>query len=350
MTAAPATRHRTAPPATRDGQPVWTSRAGVPFPDLVPRARRRAWVTAGLCPDTDLYALFTGRVREHPDRQALVDDTGVLSYAALDAEVRRIAALFAQEDLGDGDVVALLLPNGRDAVAAELAVYAIGSVALPIPAGGDDRDVRALLARSRARGAVLASARRAQAVADLPHLRTVFTSGSGDGRTHGLNSLPTPARHPWRPRQADPYGPARILVSSGSEAEPKMVAYSHHALVAAVRGTSGACTPTPRCRPATWSSSRWPHLSVPWAHRSPSPPSAAPSSSSRPSTRPERCGRSPSIVRPTSSRCPPCSGASPTSRRGRTRTHRRCVLSSPAAPSAAWPPPRHAVNGSAARW
>ncbi|MBB6420853.1 class I adenylate-forming enzyme family protein [Streptomyces sp. AK010] len=229
MTAAPATRHRTAPSASRAGQPVWTSRAGVRFSDLVPRARRRAWVRAGLCPDTDLYALFTAQVREHPDRQALVDDVGVLSYAALDAEVRRIAALFAQEDLGDGDVVALLLPNGRDAVAAELAVYAIGSVALPIPAGGDDRDVRALLARSRARGAVLPSARRARTVADLPHLRTVFAPGPGDGRTHVLHSAPTPAR-PWRPRQADPYGPARILVSSGSEAEPKMVAYSHHAL------------------------------------------------------------------------------------------------------------------------
>ncbi|MFG2557182.1 class I adenylate-forming enzyme family protein [Streptomyces sp. NPDC048581] len=238
MTAALEARHRTAPPASRGGQPVWISRAGVRFPDSVPRAQRRAWVTEGMCPDTDLYALFAGRAREHPDRQALVDDAGVLSYAALGAEVRRIAELFSQADLGDGDVVALLLPNGRDAVAAELAVYAIGSVALPIPQGGDDRDVRALLARSRARGAVLASAHQAQAVADLPHLRTVFAPGPGDGVTHGLDgrvhgphASRIPARRSWRPRPADPYGPARILVSSGSEAEPKMVAYSHHALV-----------------------------------------------------------------------------------------------------------------------
>ena len=231
MTAAPATRHRTAlPPTSRGEQPVWISRAGVCFPDLVPRVQRRAWVTAGRCPDTDLYALFAARVREDPEREALVDDAGVLSYAALDAEVRRIATLFAQSGLGDGDVVALLLPNGRDAVIAELAVYAIGSVALPIPPGGDDHDVRALLARSRAGGAVLASARRAQAVADLPHLRTVFAPGPGDGRTHGLHAPPTATRPSWRPRRADPYGPARILVSSGSEAEPKMVAYSHHAL------------------------------------------------------------------------------------------------------------------------
>ncbi|MCN9242347.1 acyl--CoA ligase [Streptomyces sp. RY43-2] len=215
-------------PVVRDGEPVWTSRAGVPFPDLVPRARRQAWVTAGLCPDADLYTLFTARVREHPDRAAVVDDTGTLSYAALDAEVRRIAALFARAGLAGAGVVALRLPDGRDAVAAELAVYAIGAVALPLPPSTDDRDTRALLARSRARGAVLASAQQAQSVAELPDLHAVLVPGPGEGRTLGLHT-PRP-RHPWRTRPVDPYGPARILVSSGSETEPKMVAYSHHAL------------------------------------------------------------------------------------------------------------------------
>ncbi|MET8613709.1 class I adenylate-forming enzyme family protein [Streptomyces misionensis] len=215
-------------PASRDGHRVWTSRAGVPFPDLVPRARRRAWVRAGLCPDSDLYTLFTGRVRQHPARTALVDDTGTLSYAALDGEVRRIAALFTEAGLGGGDVVALRLPDGRDAVAAELAVYAIGAVALPLPPSTDDRDTRALLVRARARGAVLAPAHRAQAVAELSDLRAVFVPGPGRDRVAGLHA-PRP-RHPWTPRRADPYGPARILVSSGSETEPKMVAYSHHAL------------------------------------------------------------------------------------------------------------------------
>ncbi|MFF0461860.1 class I adenylate-forming enzyme family protein [Streptomyces mexicanus] len=227
MTSAPSV-----PETTHAARAVWTSRAGVAFPDLVPHALRRAWVAAGLCPDADLYGLFTDRVRAHPDRQALVDDTGVLSYADLDAEVRRVAAVFEDVGLGAGDVVALRLPNGRDAVAAELAVYALGAVALPLPPGGDDRDLRALLARSRARGAVLTATPPA-ALAGLPHLRTVLVPGPGDARTAGLHPPRprSPAAPPRpRPRPLDPYGPARILVSSGSEAEPKMVAYSHHAL------------------------------------------------------------------------------------------------------------------------
>jgi acyl-CoA synthetase (AMP-forming)/AMP-acid ligase II len=196
-------------------------------------------VADGLCPDSDLYSLFAARVREHPDRAALVDDSGVLSYAALDAEARRLADLFGEAGLGARDVVALRLPNGRDAVAAELAVYAIGAVALPLPPGGDDRDLRALLTRSRARGAVLAAAPQTRAVAGLPRLDTVFVAGPGAAAARGLHAThDTHATHARRStaererrhRPADPYGPARILVSSGTEAEPKMVAYSHHAL------------------------------------------------------------------------------------------------------------------------
>ncbi|MEW2157339.1 class I adenylate-forming enzyme family protein [Streptomyces sp. NPDC007189] len=223
----------TAPAATEAGRavpPVWTSCAGIPFPDLVPRDRRRAWVRAGLCPDTDLYTLFTAQVRAHPRRDALVDDAGVLSYADLAAEVRRVAAAFDRAGLVAGDVVAVRLPNGRDAVAAELALYALGAAALPLPPGGDDRDLRALLTRSRAAGVVLTAPQEAEAVANLPHLRTVLVPGPGDDRTPGLHP-PHPGPFPARPRRpVDPYGPARILVSSGSEAEPKMVAYSHHAL------------------------------------------------------------------------------------------------------------------------
>ncbi|RMI36306.1 long-chain fatty acid--CoA ligase [Streptomyces triticirhizae] len=205
------------------------------FPDLVPPAERRAWVARGLCPDRDLHALFRERVAAHPGRQAVVeaDDPpgGGWDYATLDAEVRRIAALFTEAGLGAGDVVALRMPNGRRAVAAELAVHAIGAVALPYPPGGGRRDTLALLGRSRAGGAVFAEESDLALVGQLPHLRAVFTTDAGRAdAAGGVRWLDAPARTPWVPARVDPAAPARLMVSSGSEAEPKMVAYSHHAM------------------------------------------------------------------------------------------------------------------------
>ncbi|WP_226961698.1 class I adenylate-forming enzyme family protein [Streptomyces sp. 3MP-14] len=213
----------------------WASRAGLAIPDLVPAVERRAWVARGLCPDRDLHALFRERVAAHPRRQAVVeaDDPpgGGWDYATLDAEVRRIAALFAEAGLGAGDVVALRMPNGRRAVAAELAVYAIGAVALPYPPGGGRRDTLALLGRSRARGAVFAEETDLALAGQLPQLRAVFTTEAARADpAGGVRWLDAPARTPWVPARVDPAAPARLMVSSGSEAEPKMVAYSHHAM------------------------------------------------------------------------------------------------------------------------
>jgi acyl-CoA synthetase (AMP-forming)/AMP-acid ligase II len=174
---------------------TWVSSNGLVLRDLVPAVLRRRWVEEGHCPDRDIYSLFTDRVRAHPHRVAVIDDAGSLTYGDLDARVRRAAAGLAGAGLGARDIIGLQLPNGRDAVVAELAVAALGAVALPCPVG---RDIDGLLDRARA---VL--------MADPA-------------------SLPADPR--WRPAPVDPEAPARILVSSGSEAEPKMVAYSHNAM------------------------------------------------------------------------------------------------------------------------
>ncbi|MFF7790907.1 AMP-binding protein [Streptomyces sp. NPDC007991] len=205
----------------------WTSNAGVEIRDLVPARLRRAWSDQGLCPDRDLYTLFSGHARRHPGRTAVIDSGGSVDYAGLDARVRHIAARLAESGLGDRDIIAVRLPNGRDAVAAELAVAAIGAVALPYPPGPGSRGPASLLARARARAVIVRHLSDAVPGARLPCLEAVFTLGEG-GR--GAQSLAAPARRPFRARPVDPEAPARILVSSGSEAEPKMVAYSHNAM------------------------------------------------------------------------------------------------------------------------
>jgi non-ribosomal peptide synthetase component E (peptide arylation enzyme) len=60
--------------------------------DLVPAELRAKWVVDGHCPGLDLMTLFEDRVAHHPDKVAVIDDAGSVTYAELAAEARRIGA------------------------------------------------------------------------------------------------------------------------------------------------------------------------------------------------------------------------------------------------------------------
>lgn len=216
----------------------WTSTNGIPLHDLVPDHLRRRWVDAGWCPDRDLYALFAATVRAHPQRTAIVDAAGPLDYAALDACVRRVAAALTAAGLGPRDVIGIQAPNTRWAAVAELAVAAIGAVALPFPPGRGWRDAVGLLGRSRASAVIVTrtagqtplAANLARLRPRLPLLESVFVFGEAPEGCRSLDPWLHDGASGWRPTPIDPESPARILVSSGTEADPKMVAYSHNAI------------------------------------------------------------------------------------------------------------------------
>ncbi|WP_150243084.1 class I adenylate-forming enzyme family protein [Nocardiopsis quinghaiensis] len=226
---------------------MWTSSNGLVLTDLVPPDLRAEWTARGWCPDRDLYTLFREHVRAHPDRTAVIDDRGTLDYAGLDAAVHSAAAALTAGGGGERDVVGVLLPNGRDAAVAELAVAAVGAVSLPVPDGRSPADVRSLLDRSRA-SALITVPGRAEEVRrmDLPHLSQVWTFGPARLGARSLDQPDPEAVRDWRPARPDPESPARVLVSSGSEGEPSMVAYTHNAMaggrgnyVAALHAGSG---------------------------------------------------------------------------------------------------------------
>ncbi|NUO99845.1 MAG: long-chain fatty acid--CoA ligase [Nonomuraea sp.] len=204
----------------------WTSANGIVLADRVPRSLRARWAADGLCPDRDLYGLFGEHVRKTPEREAVADGTGSLGFAALDARVRRAAAALDAAGRGQADIVAVLLPNGIDAVVAELAVAAVGAVALPIPRTRGPRDVAALLNRSRAVALITDAA--LEAGDELPYLEEVWTFRAPG--TRSLDQVSEERVRAWRPACPPAESPARILLSSGTESEPKMVAYSHNAM------------------------------------------------------------------------------------------------------------------------
>ncbi len=216
----------------------WTSSRGIVFRDLVAPELRRRWVELGHCPDRDVHSLFAERARAHPDRDAVIDSAGTMSYAGLAREVLRTAAALVEAGCRPRDVIGIQVPNGRRAVIAELAVAAIGAVALPYPSGRGSRDSLNLLGRSRATAAIVAAtagdvplaANLAALRPELPDLGPILVFGAAPAGCRSLDDPPRGAGAPWQPSLIDAEAPVRILVSSGSEAEPKMVAYSHNAM------------------------------------------------------------------------------------------------------------------------
>ncbi|MFX0579424.1 class I adenylate-forming enzyme family protein [Nocardia nepalensis] len=202
---------------------------------------RRAWADAGHYPGRDLYSLFRGHVQRAPDAPAVLDAGGPVRYDELDRTVRRLAAGLVRLGIGPGDVVAVQLPNARLACAVDLAVAAVGAIVLPFPLGRGDRDAVSLLRRSEAVTVITVADHHGYPCAErirkhldaLPMLRTVIVAGDGAAETPGcvpIETLFAATADEFVPREFDPDGPARILVTSGSEAEPKMVLYSHNAL------------------------------------------------------------------------------------------------------------------------
>ncbi|MEU2076298.1 fatty acid--CoA ligase family protein [Streptomyces sp. NPDC013489] len=212
----------------------------VTLTDLLPAELRRSWAVDGICPDLDVYSLYRARQIADLHRTAVIDAKGTLCYTALDRKVRSLAEGLRGLGVGAGDVVGVQLPNHRNAVIADLALAALGAIALPFPVGRGAAEAACLLRRAEAVAVIAAVEHRGQThAADLqslapalPALRHVIAAGRGpapDGTIPLSQLLRTdPAR--FVPARPDPDSAARILVSSGSEAEPKMVAYSHNAL------------------------------------------------------------------------------------------------------------------------
>ncbi len=208
--------------------------------DLVPATLRREWSQAGYHPDRDVFGLFTELVAADPDRVAVLDGSGVRSCGDLHDSSLRLASGLRERGIGPTSVVACQLPNSWRSVVVELAVASLGAVVLPFPVGRGDHDVRSLLRRSRASVAVITRHYADVDVAELyqrarpaaPDLTHLVVDGPAAPGTVSLDDLMTGAvLDPTDVAPIDPSTAVRMLVSSGTEAEPKIVAYSHNALV-----------------------------------------------------------------------------------------------------------------------
>lgn len=178
--------------------------------------------------------------RENPQAIALVDETTSLTRRELNAEVERFAQHYQRSGIGIGDIVCIQGPNLAGIVAAIMACWHVGAVALPVVPIYREAEIRAVLEDLRPAAIVSVTEHRGRQyaavfddlLADLaisPRAR-VLLAGERPGWVSAA-SLPAPPRR-LAPVRTSADNPCLILLTSGTTGRSKAVVHSSRTLLA----------------------------------------------------------------------------------------------------------------------
>lgn len=168
-----------------------------------------------------VLALLDDAAARVPTQRAIADEHVTLDYRTLRARVGTAAERLRAAGIGHGDRVAIALPNSVAFVEAFLGVLAAGAATMPVPASARTSERRRLLGEADV-----------AALITLPNddrvlARIMLTAGAA-----GLT--PTRTVDETRPRPAPPTATpsdvALISASSGTTAEPHLIARTHENL------------------------------------------------------------------------------------------------------------------------
>lgn len=183
------------------------------------------------------------------------------TFEALQDASRRFANALSAHGVSRGDRVAILLPQCPETLVAHLAVYRIGSVALPLFMlfGPDALEYR--LADSSARALVTNDIGLATVLGlrdRLPELRVVVNVGTERGpNVVGFRELLERARPAHVTIDTAAEDPAFMLYTSGTTGQPKGVLHPHRVLLGAMPGVELPHDFFPQAGDRMWTPADW---------------------------------------------------------------------------------------------
>jgi len=217
---------------------------------LTPELSAR-WRRAGLWSEETFASILAQRVAEGPDREAVSDGTRRLTYRELADGIDRVAARLREAGIGEGDVVAIQLPNWVAFPLVFFALERLGAVAVTVSVDFRSRELEYILRFAAAKAFVccarfrdfdhLAMAEELQA--KLPGLRLVGVVG-GAARGPAMIALDETIEGAGPPAGFAPVRQSadavmRMAFTSGTTGNPKSVMHSHNTTLAAARILNG---------------------------------------------------------------------------------------------------------------
>ncbi|HEU4969682.1 class I adenylate-forming enzyme family protein [Sphingomonas sp.] len=165
---------------------------------------------------TDHSELFRAQAAEQPDKIAIADEEGRISWGELDALVDRIAARLQAEGVGKSSAVAIAGANSIAYGAVFLAAIRTGAAAAPLTTSATPEALTAMLADSRAK----------HLFAD-PGIEMAVPPGVERISLDDLGAWLPPEGSRPQPATVVPEDPFNIIYSSGTTGTPKGIVQSH---------------------------------------------------------------------------------------------------------------------------
>ena len=180
-------------------------------------------------PDLAPFRTLSDLVREHaqarPAHAALVQGDDVLSYAALDALMDRIAAALQRGGIGPGDAIAICAHSTPRYAAVFLGALRAGVAVAPLAPSVTPESFASMLGDAQARLLFVDAAALDALGTSPPAARCISLDGSAPGESFDTWLLPSGTKP--QPVDVSAEAPFNIIYSSGTTGLPKGIVQSH---------------------------------------------------------------------------------------------------------------------------